>query len=141
VYVVFFTKNFLAQFEGFLITLGVPIAVWAGVIIADTLSRRRDYAEAELYDPAGRYGDIRWWPIGLLVVGSAIGFGLVTNTSAHWLSWQGYLLGPLGLGGKSGAWSGADLGVLSGLVIGFVGTLVSRPQIRRQEAITEPAAA
>ena len=33
--VVFFTDNFLAQFTGFLITLGVPIAAWIGVMVAD----------------------------------------------------------------------------------------------------------
>jgi hypothetical protein len=64
-----------------------------------------------------------------------IGFGLVTNTSAHWLTWQGYLLDPLGLGGKSGAWAGADLGVVVAILIGFVGTLFTRNQIRAQEAL------
>src|SRR3954452_23493362 len=34
IYVVFFTDNFLAQFQGFLITLGVPIAAWCGVMLA-----------------------------------------------------------------------------------------------------------
>ena len=63
--------------------------------------RRRDYAEAELYDRRGRYGAVRWLPISLVVVGTVIGWGLVTNTYAPWLSWQGYLLGPIG-GGKRG---------------------------------------
>jgi nucleobase:cation symporter-1, NCS1 family len=85
-------KNFLAQFEGFLITLGVPIAGWCGVMLADILMRHADYSEPELYDPAGRYGDVRWFPVGLVLLATAIGWGLVTNTSAGWLSWQGYLL-------------------------------------------------
>jgi NCS1 family nucleobase:cation symporter-1 len=38
--VVFFTDDFLAQFTGFLITLGVPIAAWIGVMVAD-VSRAR----------------------------------------------------------------------------------------------------
>ncbi len=54
------------------------------------------------------------------MIGTAIGWGLVTNTLASWLTWQGYLLGPLGLGGKTGAWAFANLGVLVALVIGFV---------------------
>ena len=60
----------------------------------------------------------------MLVVGrdAAIGWGLVTNTSAGWLDWQGYLLEPLGLGGKDGAWAYAGLGVLVALVLGFAGT-------------------
>jgi hypothetical protein len=97
--------------------------------------RRKDYAERDLYDRRGGYGDVRVFPLVLLAVASVIGFGLVTNTSAHWLTWQGYLLGPLGLGGKSGAWAGADLGVVVAIVIGFVGTLFTRSQIRAQEAV------
>src|SRR6516165_8994479 len=62
IYVVFIAKNFFGQFEGFLITLGVPIAAWCGIMLADIALRRRDYAEAELYNPSGRYGDIKWFP-------------------------------------------------------------------------------
>jgi nucleobase:cation symporter-1, NCS1 family len=135
IYVVFFAHHFLAQFEGFLITLGVPVGAWLGAFLADLMLRRTDYAERDLYDRHGRYGDVRAFPLVLIVIASVIGFGLVTNTSAHWLTWQGYLLGPLGLGGKSGAWAGADLGVVVAILIGFVGTLFTRNQIRAQEAL------
>jgi purine-cytosine permease-like protein len=144
IYVVFIAKNFLNQFQGFLITLGVPIAAWCGVMLADIALRRRNYAEAELYDPAGRYGDVRILPLALVVLGTGVGWGLVTNTYASWLTWQGYLLGPLGLGGKTGAWAFANLGVLVALVIGFLGVLLlGRPAIRAQEATPgrAPAAA
>ncbi len=136
VYVVFYAhSSFLDQFEGFLITLGVPVGAWLGVFVADVLMRRRDYAELDLYDPSGRYGDVRWWPLALIVIGSAVGFGMVVaSSSVHWLSWQGYLLGPLGLGGRTGIWSGADLGVVAAILIGFLGTLVQRGRIRREEA-------
>jgi purine-cytosine permease-like protein len=136
IYVVFFTTNFVGQFEGFLITLGVPIAAWCGVMLADIALRRRDYAEPELFSPAGRYGDIRWLPVAAIVVSTAIGWGLVTNTAASWLKWQGYLLGPFGLGGKAGAWAFANLGVLVALAIGFVVTLAfSRSTVRAEEAV------
>ncbi|WP_348788598.1 cytosine permease [Leifsonia sp. NPDC080035] len=132
VYVVFFANGFLVPFQGFLITLGVPIAAWCGIFVADIALRRRDYAEAELYDRRGRYGSVRWLPIALIVIGTAIGWGLVTNTAASWLSWQGYLLGPIG--GTSGDWAYANLGVLVSLAIGFLGTLLfGRSAIRRQE--------
>src|SRR6266571_5213975 len=127
IYVVFIAGNFLGQFEGFLITLGVPIAAWCGIMLADIALRRRDYAEAELYSPAGRYGDVRLLPIGVVVASTVIGWGLVTNGLASWLTWQGYLLGPIGLGGKTGAWEFANLGVLVALAIGFVVTLVCTP--------------
>ena len=74
----------------------MPIAAWCGVLLAEVLLRRRDYAEADLYDPRGRYGGVRWIAVLLVVVGTFLGWGLVTNTFAGWLGWQGYLLGPLG---------------------------------------------
>ncbi len=142
IYVVFAAHNFVGQFEGFLITLGVPIAAWCGVMLADIALRRRDYAEAELFTPGGRYGDIRWAPVIAVVAATAIGWGLVTNTSASWLSWQGYLLGAFGLGGKSGSWAFANLGVLVALAIGFVAHLVfGRAEVRAEESAPLRAAA
>jgi NCS1 family nucleobase:cation symporter-1 len=69
----------------------------------------------------------------VLAVGIVVGWGLVTSTYASWLHWQGYLLGPLGLGGKSGPWAFANLGVLAALVVGFAGTLLTAPRVRAQE--------
>jgi hypothetical protein len=77
-----------------------------------------------------------------VIVSTGIGWGLVTNSSASWLTWQGYLLGPLGLGGKTGAWAFANLGVLVALAIGFVVTLAfSRAAVRAEEAAPVPATA
>jgi nucleobase:cation symporter-1, NCS1 family len=144
IYVVFIAKNFLAQFEGFLITLGVPIAAWCGVMLADIALRRKDYAEPELFQPGGRYGDVRPLPLAVIVVSTVLGWGLVTNSSASWLSWQGYLLQPFGLGGKAGAWAFANLGVLVALVIGLAATWAfGRAAIRAQESgpvLAPPAA-
>lgn len=136
IYVVFFSSdNFLSQFQGFLITLGVPVAAWCGIMLADIATRRSDYAEADLFDRRGRYGDVQWLPIATLVVATAIGWGLVTNGLANWLTWQGYLLGPLGFGGKEGAWAFANLGVLFALVASFlVQYFAGRAQVRAQEA-------
>ena len=142
--VVFFVKGtFLAQFQGFLITLGVPVAAWAGVMLADVLVRRRNYAERELFDPRGRYGDVQWDAVALVVVGTALGWGLVLNSQASWLTWQGYLLDAVGLGGRTGAWAYSNIGVFVALLLGFLGTLLLAPaRIRRQEAApAEPAVA
>jgi nucleobase:cation symporter-1, NCS1 family len=133
VYVVFVAGDFQAQFIGFLITLGVPVAAWCGIMLADVLLRRAPYAEDDLYRPRGRYGDVQWFPVAVVVVASVLGWGLVVNANAAWLTWQGYLLGPLG--GREGAWAYANLGVLLALVLGFVATLVeSRARVARQEA-------
>jgi nucleobase:cation symporter-1, NCS1 family len=135
IYVVFFADDFLVPFQGFLYTLGVPVAAWAGIVLADVALRRRDYAEPELYEPTGRYGDVRWPAVALVVVATVLGWGLVTNANAAVLTWQGYLLGPFGLGGREGAWAYANLGVLVALAVGFLGTVVlERSRIRAQEA-------
>ena len=136
IYVVFSAGNFLGQFQGFLITMGVPIAAWCGIMLADIALRRRDYDETDLYRPSGRYGDVRWLPMATIVVATGVGWGLVTNTFASWLTWQGYLLRPFGLGGKSGAWAFANLGVLLALVLGFAVTVVfSASRVRAQETL------
>lgn len=136
IYVVFVASDFFNPFQGFLITLGVPIAAWAGIFIADILLRKRGYAEPELYDPSGRYGSWSWMPIVLLVVASVVGWGFVTNTYADWLGWQGYFMEPLG--GREGAWAYANLGVLFALLIGLVGyLLLGRSAVRRQEDVED----
>ncbi|WP_371405297.1 cytosine permease [Kribbella sp. NBC_00662] len=135
IYVVFYGGDFLGQFQGFLITLGVPIAAWCGIMLADIAARQRDYAEDDLYRTNGRYGDVQWLPVATMLVATGIGWGLVTNTLASWLTWQGYLLGAFGLGGKDGAWAYANLGVLAALVIGFLVQWFGRgAAVRRQEA-------
>jgi nucleobase:cation symporter-1, NCS1 family len=137
IYVVWIASNFIGPFQGFLITLGVPIAAWCGVFLADLLLRKRDYAEADLFNPRGRYGSINWVAVGTTVVATFLGWGLVTNTFAAWLSWQGYLLDPLGLGPKdNGPWTFANLGVLVALAVGFLGQfLLARSKVAQQESI------
>lgn len=132
-YLLFVAGSFFYPFQGFLITLGVPIAAWAGIFLADVLLRRADYDVADLFRSAGRYRSVDPVSIALLLVGTAIGWGLVVNGYADWLHWQGYLMGAIG--GKSGAWAGANLGVLVALAIGFVGGLARVGAIRRQEAV------
>jgi purine-cytosine permease-like protein len=130
IYLVWFASDFFVPFQGFLITLGVPVAVWSAIFVADVLMRK-GYAEDELFDPKGRYGSWNLRSIGLIFFGAIIGWGFVTNSLAGWLSWQGYLLGPLG--GRDGSWAYANLGVLFALVIGFIGhILLSKNKIKKQ---------
>ncbi|SDP02799.1 Purine-cytosine permease [Nakamurella panacisegetis] len=127
--------SFLGSFTGFLITLGVPIAAWTGIFLADMLLRRRNYAEADLYSSRGRYGAANVSAVALMLLGSGVGFGLVVST-AEWLAWQGYLLAPLHLGPKNGTWANANLGVVISLAIGFVGYLaLNRRRVRTQESV------
>jgi hypothetical protein len=94
--------------------------------------RKRDYAEPELFDSTGRYGLVNWDSIAIVVVGTIIGWGFVTNPLASWLSWQGYFMDTIG--GKDGAWANANVGVLFALLIGFVGhVFLSKKTIFNQE--------
>jgi NCS1 family nucleobase:cation symporter-1 len=137
IYLVFVNKNFLGQFEGFLITIGVLIAAWCGVFLGDLLLRKKNYVDGDLFLSAGRYGDVRVAPILIIVLSSVLGLGLVTNTAASWLSWQGYLLAPLGLGGKTGSWAYANLGVLVALALSFVLTILfTRAAVTKEETLS-----
>ncbi len=131
IYLVWFASDFFVPFQGFLITLGVPVAVWSGLFVADVLMRK-SYAETDLFDVKGRYGAYNFKSIGLVLFGTIIGWGLVTNSLASWLSWQGYLLSPFG--GKDGPWAYANLGVIAALLIGFIGHIISsKRDIKKQE--------
>ncbi|MEO7130599.1 MAG: cytosine permease [Dermatophilaceae bacterium] len=146
IYVVFFAESFLGPFQSFLITLGVPLGAWAGIMIADILLRKRDYDDEALFTTSGRYGAFDWTSIGTMVIMSVIGWGLVVNSfaaDAAWNNWQGYLLEPLGLGTYvndaagpywEGNWAYANLGVIAALVLSFVITLIlRRGTVARQE--------
>ena len=66
IYVVFFGDEFLGQFTGFLITLGVPVAAWCGIMLADIALPSPRLRRGRPVRPTGRYGDIRWLPIATL---------------------------------------------------------------------------
>ena len=131
IYFVWIADDFFFPFQGFLITLGVPIAVWSAIFVTDVLLRK-SYHEADLYKVNGRYGSWNMGSISVMAIGTFVGWGFVTNSFASWLSWQGYFLGVIG--GKDGAWAYANLGVFFALLIGFIGYyLVARSSIKKQE--------
>ena len=131
IYFVWIADDFFYPFQGFLITLGVPIAAWSAIFVTDVLLRK-SYHEGDLYRSEGRYGAWNLRSIAVLAVATIVGWGFVTNGFASWLSWQGYFLGILG--GKDGEWAYANLGVFFALVIAFVGYfMLSRKSIARQE--------
>jgi NCS1 family nucleobase:cation symporter-1 len=138
IYIVWVADSFLSVFMAFLIILGVPMAAWCGIFLADLLLRREDYDQAKLFDdgPSG-YGSVNVVSVLLMVLATAIGWGLVIDTtgSGKGLSWLGFLLGPLGLGGRTGGWAYANLGVPVALLVGFAGyVLLQASAVRRQES-------
>jgi purine-cytosine permease-like protein len=133
IYIVWIAKDFFGPFQGFLITLGVPIAAWSAIFVADVFMRKQDFKEEDLFNPKGIYGAWNLRSLSLVAVGAIVGWGFVTNTFADWLSWQGYFMGFIG--GKDGPWAYSNVGVIFALVIGFFGhILLSRKVIARQES-------
>ena len=122
IYIVWFSRDFLIPFQGFLITIGVPLAAWSAIFVADVLFTD-SYDEKALYDSDSIYGKVNWTSLTLMVVATFVGFGFVTNTFATWLGWQGYFMELIG--GKDGGWAGANIGVLFALIIGFIGRTVT----------------
>ena len=133
IYIVWIAKNFFQPFQGFLITLGVPVAVWSAIFVADVIMRRQSYDELSLFDARGRYSSWNFRSIGILIVGTIVGWGFVSNSYASWLSWQGYFLGLIG--GKNGSWAASNVGIIFGLIIGFLGHVIfGRKGIAQQES-------
>ena len=132
IYIVWIADNFFYPFQGFLITLGVPVAVWSAIFVADVLLRKKAYSEQDLFNAEGIYGSVNKGSIALMICGSVVGWGFVTNTFAPWLEWQGYFLELMG--GKDGPWAYSNVGVLFALIFGFFGHIVlSGRKIRAQE--------
>jgi purine-cytosine permease-like protein len=132
IYLVWIAENFFYPFQGFLITLGVPIATWSAIFVTDVLLRKRAYSEEDLYKESGKYGSWNRRSLSIMAVGTFIGWGFVTNTFASWLSWQGYLL--FIIGGKDGSWAYSNVGVIFALLVGFSGHyLLAARKIRAEE--------
>ena len=118
IYIVFFSRGFFAPFQGFLITLGVALAAWSAIFLADLgLYRRDGYDEAELYDAHGRHGAVNVAGVTSFVLGTGVGLGLVTSTSPAF-SWAGYLLGAVG--GRTGTIGSGSLGLFIGFAVAGV---------------------
>ena len=130
VYFVWIADDFFYPFQGFLITLGVPIAAWSAIFVTDVLLRK-SYNEKDLFSENGRYGSWNYSSVGILIVATLVGWGFVTNSFASWLSWQGYFLGIIG--GKEGEWAYANLGVFFALIIAASGYFfIARKNVAQQ---------
>jgi nucleobase:cation symporter-1, NCS1 family len=133
VYILFFAPSFFAPFEGFLFTVGVPLAAWAAIFLVDLwLLRGGGYSGQDLHHVHGRYGAVNAAGVGSLVLATAVGWGLVTSTSPVF-SWVGYLL--RFAGGTKGAIGASSIGLLIGFALaGIVYAVFARAGLGRQQA-------
>jgi purine-cytosine permease-like protein len=98
IYIVWIANNFIGPFQNFLITLGVPVAVWSAMFVADVISRK-SYNEAALFDKSGEYGSWNFKSLALMAIGSIMGWSFVSKSIGN-------------------------IGIIYALVIGFVGQLI-----------------
>jgi purine-cytosine permease-like protein len=128
-------QSFFWPFQAGLYLLGVPMAAWTGIFIADLISRKRDYNEAALYNAKGRYGSVNLVAVATMVVATIVGYGFIASpdTSITWTTWEGYLYRAFGL--DQSTWYYSNIGVFVALVLGFVGQyLLGRSAVAKQEA-------
>lgn len=112
--------------------LSVPVAAWVGVFSGEMMLRTRRFHQASLLARGGVYPDWRWINVGLLVAGTAVGWGTISSP-LPWLAWEGYLFRLVGIDPNAGI-GASNIGVVIALVIGMFGVLVSAvPAVRRQE--------
>ncbi len=131
VYILFFAPSFFAPFEGFLFTVGVPLAAWAAIFLVDMWLVRGGYSEPDLYHVHGRYGAVNLAGVISLVLATAIGWGLVTSTSPVF-SWVGYLL--QFVGGTKGAIGASSIGVIIGFALaGILYAVLALAGLGRQQ--------
>ena len=128
IYIVWISENFLLPFQGFLITIGVPLAAWSAIFAADVIFRK-ELDESDLYNSFGRYRGFNKGAIALMAISTFVGYGFVTNTFASWLNWQGYLMSLIG--GKDGQWAYSNVGVIFALIIAFIGHAIKVKTTKR----------
>ena len=112
---------------GLALGLGVPVAAWSGVFIADILLRRIAYHEVSLRRSYGFYGAINWINITIWSLAIVAGYSMVT------VAFFGYRLTGFLTIEPAGEFT-ANLGLVLAGLIGMVGPLCfGLPRIKRQE--------
>lgn len=118
IYVLFVSKDFLYNFELFLGLLGIGIAAWTAVFIADYISYRKDGYDKDLLRTSGSHhinltGVVSW------SIGVVIGF-LFTNT--------GFFDGPF----AKGMFRDNSLGLLLAFVVAFIAYMSLKPLLHKE---------
>jgi NCS1 family nucleobase:cation symporter-1 len=126
-------------FRDVVTTLAVPVAAWAGIFGAETMIRTRRMHSASLVRSGGVYPAVRWVNVIMLVVITAVGWGLST-AAVTGLQWQGYLFGLVGVD-ISGALAESDPGVLVALGLGLLTPLIAGIPALKKLQVAERSAA
>ncbi len=135
----FFVADVTDLFRDVVTTLAVPVAAWAGIFGAETMIRNRRVHSPSLLARGGVYPAVRWVNTIMLLVITAIGWGL-TSATVTGLQWQGYAWPLLGISFDDPLPT-ADLGVAIALVLGLLTPIVAGiPALRKLQAAEREAA-
>ena len=103
--------------------VGVVVAAWTGVFIADAMTRRRPLTAGVLLGTSGSYPAVRIAPLAGFVVAIGLGWGFTVSAQPVF-AWLGYIVGPLTELGVVNL-APYQLGVAVALVFAFVVTALS----------------
>ena len=125
-------------FRDVVTTLAVPVAAWAGIFGAETMIRTRRVHSSSLLRRGGVYPRVRWVNTVMLLLITAVGWGLTTATLAGF-QWQGYLWPLIGVP-LDDRLAAADLGVAVALVLGLLTPIVAGiPALRKLQSAEREA--
>jgi NCS1 family nucleobase:cation symporter-1 len=74
--------------------VGVVVAAWTGVFIADAMTRRRPITAGVLLGSSGSYPAVRIAPLAAFVLAVGVGWGFTVSAQPVF-AWLGYLVEPL----------------------------------------------
>lgn len=103
--------------------VGVVVAAWTGVFIADAMTRRRPLTAGVLLGTSGSYPAVRIAPLAGFAVAIGLGWGFTVSAQPVF-AWLGYVVGPLNEIGFVN-FAPYQLGVAVALVFAFVVTALS----------------
>jgi NCS1 family nucleobase:cation symporter-1 len=103
--------------------VGVVVAAWTGVFIADVMTRRRPITATVLLGSHGSYPSVRVAPLAGFVVAIGLGWGFTVSAQPVF-AWLGYLVGPLSDLGLVNL-GPYQLGVAVSLAVAFLVTAVA----------------
>jgi NCS1 family nucleobase:cation symporter-1 len=103
--------------------VGVVVAAWTGVFVADVMTRRVSLSPSVLLGSSGSYPAVRVAPLAGFVVAIGAGWGFTVSAQPVF-SWLGYAVGPLADLGLVNL-APYQLGVAVALVVAFVVTALA----------------
>jgi hypothetical protein len=116
--------------SGYALVVGIPVAAWSGIFVADILIRRIAYHEISLSRSYGFYKTFNFSNLIGWLLSSAVGLGLVKSGLPEF-TWTGYLIKYVG---KEEFWVNTSVAVIASFALALLfPVILGIPRIKRQE--------